>query len=187
MVKSSFVLLITACLLSNIAYSQPVYLSNGGACSFFSNTPVENINALSESVSAMLNTSTKELMFKIPITSFKFKKALMQEHFNEKYMESGKFPTADFKGKLNEDVDFSKDTVMQVTATGVINIHGTDKTITETGTLSIKNKLIQIGCEFKVALKDYNIRIPKFVVTNIAEMIAVKIDCSYRPFKKESK
>ena len=112
---------------------------------------------------------------------------MMQEHFNEKYLESEKFPYADFKGKINEEVNFSIDTTMQVTATGVLNMHGVTQTITETGSLIIKDKKIRIACEFHVSIKDYNIRIPKIVVANVAEIVDVKLDCNFSPYQKPVK
>ena len=183
----SLLMFLLMVLVVQCAVSQPVYLATGGTCSFFSATPVENIDAHSTSMSSVLNTNTKELLFKVPISTFKFKKALMQEHFNEKYLESEKFPYAEFKGRLNESVDFSKDSTMQVTATGVLNMHGVDKSITETGTLTIKEGKIEISCDFKVAIKDYKITIPKIVVANIAEVVDVKLECIYSPYKKAGK
>ncbi len=166
-------------------FAQPVYLATGGSCSFFSRTPVEDIDAHSESMSAVLNTQTKEILFKVPMSTFKFKKALMQEHFNEKYVESEKFPYATFKGKINEEVDFTKDGSTEVTSTGVMNIHGIDQPMTEKGVITIKDGKISINSEFKIALKDYQISIPKIVVSNIAEIIDVKMNCAFSPYKKK--
>ena len=179
-------ILITAFLLFIFnSIAQPVYLATGGTCSFFSTTPVEDIDAHSTSMSAVLNTQTKELLFKVPMSTFKFKKALMQEHFNEKYVESDQFPYGIFKGKINEEVDFTKDGTTEVTATGTMNIHGIEQPMTEKGLLIIKAGKITISTDFKIKLKDYRIQIPKIVVSNIAEVVDVKMICEFSPYKKK--
>ncbi len=177
------IILMMCCMLQLNA--QPVYLATGGKCNFHSYTPVEDINANSESLNSVLNTSTNDIQFKVPLTSFHFAKALMQEHFNEKYVESAKYPFATFKGKINETIDFSKDGVYEITATGIFNIHNADMLHTEKGTLTIKDGVVTLDGTFKVALKDHNIEIPKIVIANIAEIIDVKYSCQYAAYKKK--
>lgn len=177
-------LIAFSCMLATASFAQPIYNCRDGEATFYSETPVENIDAVSKNMSVVLNTTTGEVVFIVPYTSFKFKKALMQEHFNEKYMESDKYPNATFKGKINERVSFTKDTVMQVTATGVFNCHGVDQKRTEKATITVKDGKIQIKGEFKVALKDHNIEVPKVVIQNIAEIIEVKFDAQLNPYKK---
>lgn len=164
--------------------AQPIYLSTGGKCIFSSATAVENISAFSESVSAIINSQTKEVQFKVPMTTFVFKRALMREHFNKKYVESDKFPFATFKGIMNEDIDFSKDGVFEVTATGILTIHGIDKQVTEKGTITIKTGKFNISNEFKVSLKDFHITIPRIVIANVSEFINIKLDCAFNPYTK---
>jgi hypothetical protein len=173
--------------LAASAAAQPVYLATGGHCAFFSSTPVEDISAVSENLNSVLNATTKEIQFKVAMTSFRFKKALMQEHFNEKYVESHKYPYAVFRGKINEDVDLTRDGTYDVTADGIFNVHGVDKQHTEKGKVTIKDGVVSLESSFKVALKDHNIEVPKIVVANISEVIDVTINCSYTPYKKEDK
>jgi hypothetical protein len=97
-----------------------VYIATGGKVSFFSETPVENIDAHTESMSSVLNTSNNDIIFTVPVRTFKFKKALMEEHFNENYVESERYPTSTFKGKVIDTLNWSVDTVMQVTATATL-------------------------------------------------------------------
>lgn len=177
-------LLFLLLLVCSISADAQVFLSTGGKCSFHSYTPIEDIQANSESLNSVLNTATKEIQFKVPLTSFHFQKALMQEHFNEKYVESAKYPFATFKGKINESVDFAKDGTYEITATGIFNIHNVDKQHTEKGTLVIKNGKYTISGNFKVALRDHNIEVPKIVVANIAEVIDVTYSSSYSPYHK---
>ena len=117
----------------------------------------------------------------LSIRSFKFEKAFMEEHFNENYMESDKYKTAVFKGRINEKIDYSSDGSYDVTATGKLNIHGVEQDRTLKGTIVIKDNTITLESAFKVALKDHNIEIPKIVASNIAEEVDVKTLIIYKP------
>src|SRR5690242_744137 len=128
-------ILLQLILLFTAAFCKAqVYTAKSGSASFYSEAPLENIEANSSSVQSILNTTTKSVAFIISIRSFQFKKDLMQEHFNEKYMESDKFPNATYSGKINEDLDLSKDGTYDVTSTGKITMHGQEKQITVPGT-----------------------------------------------------
>src|SRR5687767_6559813 len=124
---------LIAVLLFNSFASAQLYTAKSGTASFFSEAPLENIEAHSNSVQSILNTATKSVAFIITIRSFQFKKDLMQEHFNEKYLESDKFPNATYSGKINEDIDLSADGTYNVTSTGKITMHGQEKEITAPG------------------------------------------------------
>lgn len=157
------------------------FSSSTGTVSFFSKTPVEDISATQSSASSVLNTGTKQLAVQINIKQFKFPNALMQEHFNENYMESEKYPTATFSGKINEQIDFAKQGKYQVTAIGKLKIHGIEQERTLSGTLEVgQNKLI-LDSDFEVALEDHKIEIPKVVFVKIAQKIQVKLHCEYLP------
>ncbi len=166
------------------ANAQPIYIAQGASASFFSSTPVEDIAATSQSLTSLLNITTGEIQFNIPMRTFKFKKALMQEHFNEKYIESDKYPTGIFKGKINETIDWTKDGSYDITATGILTVHGVDKPHTEKGKATVKEGKINIASDFKVTVKDHNITIPKIVITNIAEIVDVQFNANYIPYKK---
>ena len=181
--KQLFLLIGISVLLTK-ANAQPIYLAQGANASFFSSTPVEDIAATSQSLTSLLNITTGEIQFNIPMRTFKFKKALMQEHFNEKYIESDKYPNGIFKGKINETIDWTKDGSYDITATGVLMVHGVDKAHTEKGKAIIKDGKINITSEFKVTVKDHNITIPKIVITNIAEIVDVRFNANYIPYKK---
>lgn len=171
-------------LISIHANAQGIFKWSEGEISFFSATPIEDIDAHNKSVSSFINTATKEVVFVVPVRGFKFKNATMEEHFNEKYVESDKYKDATFQGKIKEEIDFSKDGEYKVTCPGKMKIHGVEKGVTPAGTLTIKNGTISLKCEFDVALKDYNIAVPKLVVKNIAEVIPVKLNGNYLPYKK---
>ncbi len=172
---------------SAIAVAQPVYSAKEGKASFFSKSPMENISAETNSVNSFINTSNGEVVFVIPITSFKFEKALMQEHFNEKYMNSDKYPTSSYKGKINEPIDFTKDGEYSVTSTGKLTMHGVEKERTDNAKIIVKEGKAILDCEFKVKLADHNIEIPKLVIQNIAEVVDVTIHAVYTPHKAAEK
>lgn len=161
--------------------AQPVYSAKDGKASFFSKSPLEDIEAISNSVNSFVNATNGEVVFIIAITSFKFEKALMQEHFNENYLESGKYKTATYKGKINESLDFTKDGEYNVTTTGILNMHGVEQSINEKGTIAVKMGKANLKSTFKIKLADYKIKIPRVVVENIAEVVDVNIDVSYTP------
>jgi polyisoprenoid-binding protein YceI len=154
-----------------------------GTTSFFSKTPVEDISAESKKTLGVLNIKTNELAFSITNTTFEFPNKLMQEHFNEKYMESEKYTASTFKGKINEVVDLTKDGEYAVTVSGKLNVHGVEKPRIITGNIVVKDGTVKIKADFKVLVKDHNIEIPKLVVENIAEEIAVTVDALLMPKK----
>lgn len=160
-----------------------LYSSTQSNVSFFSKTPVEDINATSTDIRAIVNVKTNEVAFLIGNTTFQFPNKLMQEHFNEKYMESEKYPMSTFKGKIAEQVDLTKEGTYQVTVSGKLNIHGVEKDRTITGTITVSNGTIHIKSDFKVLVKDHNITIPKLVLAKIAEEISVMVDATLAPKK----
>ena len=173
--KKTIVILLFAMAIGNVN-AQNIYSTKTGNASFFSKTAIRNITAKNEKVGVVLNTATKEMVFVVSIKNFVFPDALMQEHFNENYMESDKYPEANFKGKFNEKIDFTKDGVTNVTATGKLKIHNVEHEVTQKGTVTVKDGKISLQCDFTVELKDYNIEIPKVVFDDIAKTISIKVD-----------
>jgi len=170
-------------LIALLAYpfcveAQPNFSTKNAKISFFSSTPIEDIKAASNNGMAVLVTRTRDIIFQVPIKSFEFAKGLMQEHFNENYMESDKYPIARFKGKINQAIDFSKDGEYPVSATGNLSVHGVEQPRTINGKLMIKDGKVALNSSFDVKCVDHNIKIPKLVMTKIAEVISVKVDAS---------
>jgi hypothetical protein len=165
--------------------SAQIYSSKSTQITFFSETPVENISAENKLSSLILNTATNDIAVRVPIKSFIFEKALMQEHFNENYMESSKFPTATFKGVINEKVDYTKDGTTKVTAKGKMEIHGVSREETLSGTITVKGTEISLVSELTVKPADYNIEVPKIVFEKIAESILVKVNATLMPYVKK--
>ena len=176
-------IVVTSILCASMWANAQVYMTQKGEVKFFSTTPVEDINATSKTVGAVLNTATNDLAIQLVIKQFKFTNALMQEHFNENYMESEKYPKASFTGKINEKVDYTKDGVYKVTATGKLTLHGVTKDRTIDGQVTVKSGKITLFSEFWIATADHNIEIPKVVFAKIAEKIKVTANIPLEPKK----
>src|ERR1043165_5627163 len=164
-------------LIAPVASAQK-YMTRTGKITFFSATPLENIEAFNNEVSAIVDASSGDAIMQAPIKSFKFEKSLMRDHFNENYMESDKYPNAEFKGRINniKAVDFGKDGTYNVTASGNLTIHGVTRTVTAPGTVTIKGNEATVSSKFKVRTADYNIKVPALVEGKIAKEIAVTVN-----------
>ena len=170
--------------LSNVVgYSQGLYKAVDGDISFFSETPMENIDARNNYVKALINTKTGEVAFIATNIGFHFKKPLMEEHFNENYMESDKYKISVFKGKIVEQLDYSVNGTHKVTVKGTLNLHGVEKEREIPGEITITEGKISVKSEFEVQVKDHKIKIPKLVIKNIAETVKVKVNLNFEPKK----
>ena len=178
--KKNFVLVSLLFVLSNAAIAQKFFTKNGNI-SFFSTTSLENIKADNNQVMSVLNAATGEMQLSVLIKSFHFKKALMEEHFNENYMESNKFPKSTFKGNITDisKVNFNKDGNYPVTVSGDLFIHGISKKITTDGKINISGGKISGTAVFKVSLSDYAISVPRVVENNISKTIEITVNCLY--------
>lgn len=154
------------------------YLTKTGKIKFHSDAPLEKIEAINNQVNAALDVTTGDFVFKVIIKSFEFEKALMQEHFNENYLESAKFPNAQFIGKVTNisAMNFTKNASFDAQVEGTLTMHGVKKPIKATGTLQSKDGKIIGKSTFKLKVKDYDISIPTAVVKNIAEEVEITVD-----------
>ena len=133
-----------------------------------------------------MKTADGEINFAGLIKSFKFRNALMEEHFNENYIESSQYPKAVFKGKILNfsKVDLSKDEIQQVEVEGDLTLHGVTKKIDIKATLQPQNGKILAKADFVVSAEDFDIKIPAVVREKIAKKINVSVDVAYEPYKK---
>jgi polyisoprenoid-binding protein YceI len=176
-----FLLILLVFTAANSVSAQKVFTKNG-KISFFSKTDMEDISADNNQVMSVLNTQSGELLFTALIKSFKFEKALMEEHFNENYMESNKFPKASFKGALDDKtkVDFGKDGTYKVSISGDLLIHGVTKKVSAVpGTITIKEGKATGNSKFNIKLADYDVNVPSVVKKNISESIEITVSCLY--------
>lgn len=176
-------LVLVAILLVNISYSQGKYLTKNGYVSFFSHSLVEDIKADNNQVVSVIDTDSGEIAIQLLMKSFMFKKALMQEHFNENYVESHKYPKAKFKGKIL-NYDQIVEGVNEVQIKGVLTVHGVENEVTTYAVIEIKKDEILLSGEFTVEVADFKIKIPSVVINNIAKTIKVNFELNHKPYKK---
>ncbi len=168
-----------------ISRAQDVFIATRGTTSIHASTPLEDIDATSNQTTGAFNIKSKKVYFKIKMESLVFKRSLMQEHFNENYMESEKFPNGTFDGTIDQDIDLSKDGTHEVTATGDLTIHGVTKKRTIPGTITVKGKSIDVSSSFDVKVADHDIKIPTVVAQKIAEVVNVKIHSALVPKEQQ--
>jgi hypothetical protein len=173
-------IILAAILLSTTIVSAQKYMTKNGTIKFFSDTPMEKIEGVNRQVNSALDFATGNFVFKVLIQGFEFEKALMQEHFNENYMESEKFQNSTFNGKITniKDVNLGKDGEYKVVAEGDLSMHGVTNKVKVNGTLEVKAGKVIGKATFNVAPKDYNITIPSAVIKNISTAIQVDVNIS---------
>lgn len=177
---------MAALLLSaSFVFAQKKYFTKNGSISFQAGTALEDIDAINNAAASVFDVATGQIEFAVLIRGFEFKRALMQEHFNENYMESDKYPKTVFKGKIvNPDkVNFEKDGSYPVTVKGILDMHGIKKEIEASGTMTVSGQTVRANAGFTVLLSDYNIAIPGLVKDKISKTVAIRLDCVYTMMK----
>lgn len=174
---------LAACLVLGMALSTSLYAQNyitrNGEARFFSHAPLEDIEAVNKDVGVIVSPALNIVKIVVKIISFQFDKSLMQEHFNENYMETPKFPIASFTGSFlnKEKVNFSNPGTYQTLVTGDLLIHGITRKREIPATLVIQaDGKVSVASEFMVKLEDHQIKIPSAVGKNIAEEVKVNFN-----------
>lgn len=167
-------------LVSQLSFGQK-YITKTAHIWFYSHTPMEDIEAHNHQVVSSLDISTGDMAFVLLVKSFDFKTALMQEHFNENYMESDKLPKASFKGKITnlKQIDFKKDGSYPAEVTGDLTIHGVTKPVNYKATIEVKGSAILANAKFTIVPQDYGVKIPSLVENKIAKEITVTVEVNY--------
>jgi hypothetical protein len=162
------------------------YITKNGMIKFYSEAPMETIEAVNNQVNCAFDTETGDMVFKVLIKGFEFEKALMQEHFNENYMYSDEFPNATFVGKVKEwDAGgLTEGNALDVMVDGDLTIKGVKKQVSEKGKLEMKEGKILATTVFPVKLSDYEVKIPNTVVDNIAETVDVTVEVTLEKYQK---
>lgn len=181
MLKKLFILILLGASVGT--YAQGKFIAKNAFISFYSSTPMEDILGESNEAVTILDSENGEILFQAIMTTFHFKRALMEEHFNENYMESSKFPKTKFKGKIEGFTkDMLKAPVANIKITGQLNVHGVDKTISVPGTLGLENGKLVATSKFKVTPEDYGIVIPSLVRDKIGKEMEITVKVNYVPF-----
>jgi polyisoprenoid-binding protein YceI len=171
--------------LFTLQVSAQKYLTKTGKITFTSKTPLETIEGVNKSVASLLDIKTGSLEFIVQIKSFVFDRQLLQEHFNENYMESNKIPKASFKGSVTNlaAINFAKDGEYRAEVSGVMTIHNVSKEVKNTGKIIVKGGMITIVSDFSILLADYNISIPGAVKDKISKDVKVSVNCALSQVK----
>ena len=157
----------------HFAKAQENYKTSSGQVEFNASTPLEDIKAVNRNVNALLK-DTGDLAVVLLIREFDFRRKLMQEHFNENYLESDTFPKSYFLGKI-EDVDSQSlgDTPETISISGKLSLHGVTKSVTVPGSITIKNGKINLESRFIIRPEDYKVEIPTLMFKKIAREVEV--------------
>ncbi len=181
------ILLIIAVLATGIItqINAQKYITKTGKIEIFSETPLFVIDGVNKKVASILNSANGDIVASTLIRSFRFEEALVEEHFNENYLEPNKFPKAIFKGKISnfEGVDLGKDGTYDITIVGKLTIHGQTRDIEETGKIIVENGKISASTQFNVSLKEYHIKIEKAYKKAIKDEIKLNVHFDYKFYR----
>lgn len=185
MLKKNLIVVATCLLIAGITHAQGRYFTKTGRIEFSSKAPLEDIDAVNKSVTAVLDAKSGALQFSVLMKGFEFDKALMQEHFNENYIESDKYPKADFKGTItnNNDIDYSKPGTYTANVNGKLTIRGVTKDVQTTGTIKVEGENLATTSAFNILLSDYNIKIPAVVKDKINNNVKISVNTKLEPLK----
>ncbi|MBA4058319.1 MAG: YceI family protein [Marivirga sp.] len=162
------------------SYSQQRYFAEKSVIAFFSDGVIEDISASNEKVTSIFDIVDGEIAYLLNVKDFQFPNKLMQVHFNEKYMDTEKFPKSSFQGTIT-GFNFAAGGKQQVKATGKLTIHGITKTVDLPGTIEVSGNKLALQSKFVVKLTDYDIKVPQIVWQNIAQQVEVTVNFLYRP------
>lgn len=183
MLLRCFIMAVLLLCITIAGNAQVIYEAEKSSISFSSDAPNEIIKAYSSKLKGIINTEKKQFAFKTEVSSMEgFNSPLQREHFNENYMESAKYPDIAFSGKIIEDVDLSKDGKYTVRAKGKLNVHGISRDRIIYANVVVKNGRVEITSEFKVALSDHDIKIPRIVNDKLATEVLVVVKTVMLPY-----
>ena len=184
--KQTFLFGVLLLGLWGTAPAQERFFTKTGKIVFLSNAPLENIEAVNKTAGAVFDKQTGAVQAAVLMRGFEFKKALMQEHFNENYVESGKYPSAELRGTVlnHQQLDYTRDGTYPATIKGRLQLHGVSKEITLPVTLTVKEGRLQANSVFSVQLSDYGISIPALVKDKVSNQVKVTASFTLEPLKR---
>ncbi|HWB24647.1 MAG TPA: YceI family protein [Chitinophagaceae bacterium] len=178
--KKKYLTVACVVFIAGITHAQKLFSTKTGQISFYAGTPLEDVRAINNETDSKMLQKNGQIIFSVLVKGFVFANALMQDHFNENYMESTKFPKADFKGFITNinAVDFDKDGIYNISAGGDLTIHGITQKVNLNGTLEVKGDNIILLSKFKIALKDFDVT-GNYIGTKIAPEVEITVNCKY--------
>lgn len=185
MLKKNLAIAFALILSASACFAQDRYFTKTGKINFYSKAPMEDIEGKNKTATAVIDTKSGAIQFALQVKGFEFEKQLMQQHFNENYLESDKYPKAEFKGVItnNADINYAKDGSYPVKVKGKLTIHGVTKDVETTGTIKVNGGKLDASSTFNVLLSDYGIKIPAIVKDKVSNSIKITVDCNMEPLK----
>lgn len=182
------ILLLSITAIANITFAQGKYFTKTGKIDFDATAQKspEDIKAINKSTTMVIDTKTGDMQFLVLMKGFEFTRSLMQEHFNENYVESTKFPKAEFKGAITDNaaVNYTKDGTYKVKVKGKLTMHGVTKDTESDGVITVKAGKITATATVVALLADYKISVPTLVADKVAKSAKINISCALEPLKK---
>ena len=184
--KLKFLMIAGFLLVAANLQAQDKFFTKTGRISFFSEAPLEDIEAINHTAAAVVDAKSGVVAFSVLMKGFEFDKALMQEHFNDHYVESDKFPKAEFRGTItnNSEINYTKAGSYAARVKGKLTIHGVTKDIETTGTIRVEKDGLRSISSFNIRLSDYNIKIPSLVKDKISNVVKVSVDSRMEALKE---
>ncbi|HVM89747.1 MAG TPA: YceI family protein [Puia sp.] len=181
----NFLFATTLVCAMTAANAQDKFFTKSGKVYFNASAKLEKVEATNRTAIAVIDTKTGDLQMAVMMKAFEFEKALMQEHFNENYVESDKYPKCQFVGQIlnNSNVNYAKDGIYDVKVKGKMTLHGKDKDVEANGKIIIEKGKLMMNSDFIIMLSDFNISIPGLVKENISNETKISVDCSLDPLK----
>jgi polyisoprenoid-binding protein YceI len=185
MLKKNLIVALMFTLSAPCVFAQSKFFTKTGQVNFFSKASLEDIEAKNKTVTAVLDSKSGAMQFAIQMKGFEFEKQLMQQHFNENYVESDKFPKAEFKGTIvnNSDINYDKEGTYPAKVKGKLTIHGVTQDIETNGTVKVDGENLKLESAFNILLSDYDIKIPSVVKEKISNSIKINVDTKLEKLK----
>lgn len=185
MLAKNIIAAVSFFLLSVSVKAQDKFFTKSGKIEFISNAPLEDIDASNKSVTAVLDSKTGSLQFAVLMKGFEFEKALMQEHFNDDYVESDQYPKAEFKGTItnNNEINYSKAGTYTAKVAGKLTLHGVTRDVATTGIVKVAGDGLKTTSTFNIKVSDYKIKIPSLVKNKVSNNVKIIVDCKLDPLK----
>ncbi len=180
---SSLILLLF--FISQSLAQQDKYFTKKGIIYFDASGKMEKVEATNRTVIAVIDTKSGNIQFAVMLKGFEFEKALMQEHFNENYVESDKYPKSEFTGQIinNTAINYSKEGVYSANVKGKLILHGEAKAVEANGKIEMKNGKLLLNADFNILLSDFKISIPALVKENISDQTKISVECQMELLK----
>ena len=165
-------------LVSGWSIAQEKMICKTGNITFEASVPAfEEVKATNTNVTVVLNPKTGEIASLALMKGFRFKVALMEEHFNENYIESDKYPKAIFKGKIeNFNAGSLTASPKNFTINGKLELHGKTVAVKTIAKMSQSGSGINLVSDFSVNASDFDISIPAVVKNKVSNKINIQVD-----------